>query len=422
MGIAYAIFIQVAFAHRNRITRRMREMQAHTLASWLPANAAGEHAYVPAHVSQLMMMTGCGPKLKRSLATTVLLLRVGMALHLEEDLRAACDPAEHLMDRCAISTSPASPGDGGRWRWDLNSAAMGSTFVEMVHIPRIVWLGVIVMALQNICLARLHIKRRDDPSALFGANVIVAVIAFLLLWQMCEELHKLCNAIAGHPRAPAGPRLCRTELEFFSATGAQQRSYNPAEKYSNKGLRWALDREAHPWTDDSACNRLDPLDDDNLLLVFQIIIFMCCFNVGQACMLSNLIYVELGPLFTAACWVLPLYILGGIVPRALLVFTLCHRTASPPRELLVHALKQGNPPKHSPHAADGQYEQLSEDDLGMLTQVVEPAFAARFNVERPAGTPDDEMTAPPIPLRGGGYREITSLRHQLVGLGWVPPT
>lgn len=424
-------------------------LQRRTLASYMPYTASGDHHYKPATVIQMMGMTGwttlCPWSKEESLAVQGLLIRSGMVIHLEKQLKDACDPSEHLLETLTAKIhgvpppSARSEPQNAQLQFDISRfirAALGESLVELVHVKKRAWLVIVILSGGNM----VHYAGYDLAVTLLCGIGMITIAAVLLLWQMTIQLHKLCNGIVGHPRS--------AEHEFYKAEGVRPKSYHPDDTYKKFGLKWSgSPKTHHPWTRLSGCcktakvgakptfcKNLDPLLDENLLVLFQSITLASCFTVGQMCMLSQLVLEHMGVHILAACWLLPIITLVEVVPRALLVFTLCHRTGQPPRHLLVHSLKEKNDPKPHAHGHGhghkAQHEHLSAEDVERLQQVVGHDFGgkgAQGQLLGKSATRKDAIEELQHSLKKHkddvteARQENSYLRGELLALGWTEP-
>eukprot|EP01062_Namystynia_karyoxenos_P047947 TRINITY_DN36374_c0_g1_i1.p1 TRINITY_DN36374_c0_g1~~TRINITY_DN36374_c0_g1_i1.p1 ORF type:complete len:857 (+),score=175.73 TRINITY_DN36374_c0_g1_i1:112-2571(+) len=355
MGLTYACFIQVAFYHKDRLCNGIERIQRQTLQSWLNEGPDGRPTYVEASVLGVM---GLKPKSssrqgkKSAWARGILMLRLAMCVHLKEQLEDACDPREHILEEMIASVrgqeAPAPRADPKevQTRFDIarfTRIAMSEVLVELIHVPYIVWGVVIFMSGANL----LGAAGVDLAGAVLIFSALIPACSVVLLWRMSAHLLTICAGAAGHPEIQG--------LEYFKAEGPSG-SFAVDPSLEHPGARWHEHPEKHPWhkldgciPDDHCCDWIDPLDARNIEKEIQAIVFASCYSVGQLVMLTNLIQDHMGVLVLALCWATPLISLFFLVPRALLIYTLTHRTAAPPRAWLVYAVKERNDPPPPDH-------------------------------------------------------------------------
>eukprot|EP01059_Diplonema_ambulator_P031531 TRINITY_DN580_c0_g1_i3.p1 TRINITY_DN580_c0_g1~~TRINITY_DN580_c0_g1_i3.p1 ORF type:complete len:681 (+),score=179.97 TRINITY_DN580_c0_g1_i3:34-2076(+) len=330
MGITYGIFIQVSFWQRDRMVRQINEIQMTTLSE-----TCGFSYVVPS----LFSIVGIGVCDSSGWARCLLTLRAAMVLQLKDQIKNVCRTEEVLIEEtlAIMKGQPPPPmrasPDKALEAFDLSRfahIAIAEVLVELLHVPPVVWLAIVAMSATNL----IHKFGLSLPVTVVIFAFLGPLLAISLLFRMAKQLQEIVKRAVGHPD------IC--SHEYVNAIGSRDPVVVP-KNIGHDGQMWAAGEEA-PWDtldgccdDDSLFNALDPNDPGSLEIQIQIIVFACCFFVGQITMLNSLIYNELGVAAVMLCWGLPIFPLVVLVPRALALYTLTHKTLEPARTWLVEA-------------------------------------------------------------------------------------
>eukprot|EP00756_Hemistasia_phaeocysticola_P041509 Hpha_TRINITY_DN16920_c2_g7::TRINITY_DN16920_c2_g7_i1::g.52493::m.52493 len=360
MGITYALFIQVAFWQRDRAVNHIKEAQKKPLA--IHINERG--GFRKPSIGAIMGLGG-----GKGWAESVIMLRNIMILRCEDRIGDACDRGEAaLMKAYAIYRgkpipAPLPPPEDSPHHFDmarLTHIAVSEVMVELLHVPPFVWFCVVGMSATNL----IHMM---DVS-LAEVTLLFAPFGLLLsLFQgffMAKDMRSVLLRGCGHHRFFGVEHHEALALKYTETKAAIP------PQWVEKAKKWENDPSHHPWRDMDGCcdddsffNACDPLDAHALEVQMQVTIFVCCFYIGQMTMLSTLIVNQTNVAVCIACWLLPLVPLGMTIPRCILVYSLVHRTHSPPRHWLQYALKaHDDPPDGHGHGHAHGHGHLDPED------------------------------------------------------------
>eukprot|EP00662_Eupelagonemidae_sp_cell21_P040846 gene40846-34458_t len=229
---------------------------------------------------------------------------------------------------------------------------MSEVMLELLHIPATIWFVIAVMSATNL----IHMANIDLAEVTLLFSPFGIMLALFLLFFMGRHMSEVLTHGSGHSRI--------THIEFHEAGGNNGKTSTalpvPAD-IAVAGLAWEQNpHEEHPWSgldgcfsDESFFNSCDPLDPIALERQIQMVILICCFYVGTIMMLTTLIINHMGTglgLLTAlVCWVLPLIPLFILIPRAILIYALVHRTLRMSRAWIKYALKEEDDPEEGGH-------------------------------------------------------------------------
>eukprot|EP01065_Artemidia_motanka_P012019 TRINITY_DN16558_c0_g1_i1.p1 TRINITY_DN16558_c0_g1~~TRINITY_DN16558_c0_g1_i1.p1 ORF type:complete len:755 (+),score=246.08 TRINITY_DN16558_c0_g1_i1:81-2345(+) len=357
MGLMYCVFIQVALCQLDRYAQDIHDIETKTLGEWIGPKGFKEPSVLG------VMGIGCTTA---SWARSILVLRAAMVLNLRSEIEEAADPDEAMLEYCMADflgkplPAPRPSPDEAQVHFSVAKfVRIGSAevMIDLLHVPVAVWLSIIFIAGGDA----LRVLGVDIGTMMVVCAFFGPTLALIVLWRMSEHLLVVVRNCIGHPMV--------YDVEYVNAFGERLtgsvRLQN--QNLEERGSRWAKQVEArragepfaevdHPWSelegccpDDHVLNCLDPLDPSALQLQIQVVIFASCFYVGQIMMLSSLILEKLGFAVLLVCWVLPVLALLVFIPRAILIFTLVHKTSNPPRAWLLHAIKVGDDPTEDDH-------------------------------------------------------------------------
>eukprot|EP01065_Artemidia_motanka_P049253 TRINITY_DN8103_c1_g2_i1.p1 TRINITY_DN8103_c1_g2~~TRINITY_DN8103_c1_g2_i1.p1 ORF type:complete len:754 (+),score=99.60 TRINITY_DN8103_c1_g2_i1:62-2323(+) len=356
MGITYCTFIQICFMQRNRYCAEIADLETYsTLAGWFDVRG-----YRKPSVRGCMGIRTLVPGTRDfRWAVSLLMLRGTIVLHHEEKLRSAAHSQEHILER-TLAKLQGKPLPGRRPAPDevqvcfsmarFTHRAFSEVLVELLHVPPAVWLAVVFMCSTNLSrTVGLDLTQSTLLTASLGP-----MLALVLLWKLSTHFVKVARGGVGHPRQAA--------VEFVKARGKRMDLLPVPAGEAARGKEWA-ETGSCPWDDlegcipdDSAFNRFDLMDPGALKLQIQVVVFALCFFVGQLVMLSTGIVNTSGsaglPL-VVCLWILPVIPLGFVVPRAILIYALIHRTAEVPVDWLLHAVRE-DPPAGTAHGHSAQ--------------------------------------------------------------------
>eukprot|EP01065_Artemidia_motanka_P049252 TRINITY_DN8103_c1_g1_i3.p1 TRINITY_DN8103_c1_g1~~TRINITY_DN8103_c1_g1_i3.p1 ORF type:complete len:933 (+),score=262.72 TRINITY_DN8103_c1_g1_i3:61-2799(+) len=367
MGLTYAGFIQVAFWQRNRVVEFVRQAQKTTLREHMEKVGGWKDPGA-------LAIMGLGNK--DDFARAIIMLRNIMVLRHEDALRDCCDRTEeHLLRATAKYTGKPPPApmpmpDDALHQFDMSrlvNIAVSEVMVELLHVPPTVWFAVIFMSASNL----IHMMDIDLAEVTLLFAPFGLLLSLLQTNAMARHMSSVLHGGCGHSR------LCK--VAFTEAGGSQvQGQLTVPPKLASKAARWeAGEDHKHPWhkldgccDDNHPCNACDPLDPHALEVQMQVTVFSCCFYIGQIMMLSTLIAKDMHVLACIACWILPLVPLLVFIPRSILIYSLVHRTLSPPRHWLKYALKSQDDPQEGHGHGHGHDEHDEHDHEGGEDPVV----------------------------------------------------
>eukprot|EP00756_Hemistasia_phaeocysticola_P065945 Hpha_TRINITY_DN88_c0_g1::TRINITY_DN88_c0_g1_i1::g.110192::m.110192 len=364
MGIMYCIFIQVALVQLERQCNALENIEKTTLAGWI-----GPKGFTMPTVLGVMGI-GCTTA---AWARAIIVVRAAMCLKLKDELEDAADKKEamleHTMAEYRREPAPAPRPDPPTVQEHFSVARFAKlgaseVMIDLLHVPVSVWFSIVLVAGGDIFrVLGLSLQNMLIIYSLFGPT-----LALLVLWRMSENMITIVRNTIGHPKV--------YDVEQISARGPRlegERVKLVDQKLAAQGSHWA-DQDArqragepftevdHPWaelegccSDDHVLNCLDPLDPQALQLQIQVVIFVSCFYVGQIMMLSSLILDKMGAPILILLWLLPMVALLVLIPRAILIYTLVHRTSKPPRSWLIYAIKPHDDPTTHGHGHGDEY-------------------------------------------------------------------
>eukprot|EP00756_Hemistasia_phaeocysticola_P022454 Hpha_TRINITY_DN15835_c0_g3::TRINITY_DN15835_c0_g3_i1::g.188768::m.188768 len=362
MGLSYCVFIQVSFRVRNQQIKDIEEIQTKTIMSFY------EKDKTPAPTTSIMGWT-C---FNEGWARTILTLRSAIIINNEERIRNCCQPEEtcHEQWLAAWRGEPIPKGtpapEEALVHFDMarySMVAVSEALIDLLHVPAIVWGGIIVMAAANL----IHKAGLPLSDAVLIISGFGPGLSMLLLWRMSVQLSQVVTRAAGHPRI--------AEFDLFTAKGPRPEpgDTNPlglSDKVAQPGRDWdvarrtftanptkegkdTLNDEATPWAvltgccdDDAPWGFLDPLDPGALELQIQLVVFCTCFYFGQVIMLTTLIAEQHNIVWVIICWLVPLPPIIVWMPRCIMIFALTHKTRETPRFWLRKALQKGESVSH----------------------------------------------------------------------------
>eukprot|EP00756_Hemistasia_phaeocysticola_P058162 Hpha_TRINITY_DN34780_c0_g1::TRINITY_DN34780_c0_g1_i1::g.177985::m.177985 len=230
MGLTYCAFIQWSFYMRDRYCKTILADQCeNTLYGWFQ------------HTTKKVPVSVFGPIgfSHKGWARTILTMRGILVLHHKEQLRQVCTEVEDLYDEVLADLRgeplPATLGHPKDAEIPhrfcmarFTSLAMSESMVDMLHIPAIVWISILLIALGNL-IHKLGL-------ALVDAVAITAILgpglSSVLLWRMSVQLHIVASRGVGHPQCP--------RVEFEGASGNKifdQEEWKPDG--AEQGRKWA---------------------------------------------------------------------------------------------------------------------------------------------------------------------------------------
>eukprot|EP01062_Namystynia_karyoxenos_P042298 TRINITY_DN3087_c0_g1_i2.p1 TRINITY_DN3087_c0_g1~~TRINITY_DN3087_c0_g1_i2.p1 ORF type:complete len:880 (+),score=164.93 TRINITY_DN3087_c0_g1_i2:39-2642(+) len=349
MGLTYCTFIQIAFVQRDRYCKEIKELQEHlTLAGWLDD---GKPFRSPSVRSTMGMRGCCFGGRDRQWARSVLLMRGAIAIYHREMLEVLCVPEESQLEitLAKIQGRPApgrrAPPSEVQVRFDMARfahRAYSEVLVDMLHVPPAVWCAVLGMCATSLLSnVGMNITQTTLVSATLGP-----VLSSVLVWKLSQHFCRVARGAAGHPDL--------AKVEFHQASGPVKDELAFTEDAGKRGKEWA-EGGGHPWADlegcipdDSAFNQFDLMDPGALVLQIQVVVFALCFYIGVMVMLTSTLLnrSDYGPVLVFALWIIPVGPLFWLVPRAILVYALTHRTEKIDSGWLIYAVREPEPADH----------------------------------------------------------------------------
>eukprot|EP01062_Namystynia_karyoxenos_P044492 TRINITY_DN32805_c0_g1_i1.p1 TRINITY_DN32805_c0_g1~~TRINITY_DN32805_c0_g1_i1.p1 ORF type:complete len:738 (+),score=186.07 TRINITY_DN32805_c0_g1_i1:89-2302(+) len=325
MGISYAVFMQSAFMNRNLLKTAIRRAQKEkSLADW---NAEAGGAEAPLSRFAPILMTGTG------WARMTMTLRAAMCVHLEAQLRDACNQQQTKLEQ-ALATMREDlkvadlPGPSEAIAFfDMSrfaKAAMSIELVHLLHISKFAWCSVMVVAFVTGFLPKitaLNLSTTMVIGCFLGPTIgLVAVL------HLVRTFNALTSACLGHRKLTA---MGWHATRGGGGSALDQYVVQMGTPESEDKVRWA-DGGKCPWAMLTG-RRQNP---ERVHTAFQIIIISACFYLGELTMLSPLIADMQGHAVLLMLWAVTAFNLFVLIPRGIFLFALVHSTALPSRELL----------------------------------------------------------------------------------------
>ena len=352
MGLSYGLFIQICFMQRNRYVKEVLKAQNRSL------NSVSAPEYKRPGLLSIMGFGG-----SRDWARALLVLRSAVVIQHRELLKEVCDPAEVRLEATLAMVKGEKPPlsrpamnhalrafDLGRF----THIAVAEVLVHLLHVPVVVWFAVIALSSINLVHeAGMGLALTVLIFCLFGP-----IFSIGLLFRMASQLRQVVTKAAGHPEIAD---------HLFSTPVGVEDSMKVPQKYAHDGIEWAEGKAGPPWEvltgcceDDHPLNFLDLNDPTALEKQMQIVVFGSCFMLGQIVMLGDLIGKELGVWAILLCYIITAFPLVFVIPRAILLYTLIHKTEEAERSWLVHAVEQKDVGVDLPDTKDAAYNDLEK--------------------------------------------------------------
>eukprot|EP01065_Artemidia_motanka_P009194 TRINITY_DN14696_c0_g1_i2.p1 TRINITY_DN14696_c0_g1~~TRINITY_DN14696_c0_g1_i2.p1 ORF type:complete len:773 (+),score=87.23 TRINITY_DN14696_c0_g1_i2:70-2388(+) len=399
MGLTYCAFIQIAFWMRDRMCAVIADVQREqSLCGWYADASAG------------LTLAGALGFQRKSWARAVLGLRAIMCLEHGPKFKYMCTEREEILERslAKLRYEPV-PTSLGVWPRDavvhhfdmarFAKLAMSEVLVELLHVPPVVWMAVAVMSTSNL----VHRYGVDLADAVAFTAPLGPLLGFFLLAQLKAQLNDVVCGGIGHTDCPT---VDFWNVKKGAGAGDNAKAVEPlVSRWSPPNAKRGKDGQEGgdgPWEglqgcveDGSTFDCLDPLDPGAIAIQIQVVIFACCFFVGQLIMLIHLIVDHRGFLLLLVLWAIPAVPLCDNIPRALLIYALTHRSKDPPRRWLRYSLiladdedeGHGHGHGHSAHDPDQIERDIEESDREVIADMLKRRGAGWVSGQVRAGDP-----------------------------------